>query len=61
MKRSKPYLLTLAYMVSCIAFCISALKIAGTGYLETWEAVGMISGVAAGFTARSVYDYIRRN
>lgn len=61
MKRSKPYLLTFAYTVSCIVFCISAFKIAGTGYLETWEAIGMISGVVSGFTARAVYDYIRGN
>lgn len=61
MSKAKPYLLAFSYTVSCIIFCISALKIAGAGYLEAWEAVGMISGVIAGFMARSVYDYIRRD
>lgn len=59
--RAKPYILTALFLISCGIFCISCFKIAGTAYLETWEAIGMISGVVAGFSARAVYDYIRRN
>lgn len=59
MKRSKPYLFTSAYVVSCIAFCISALKIAGTGYLEMWEAVMAASALAWGYFTRVLYDYAR--
>lgn len=59
MKRAKPYLLAFVYTVSCIVFCISCFKVAGTGYIERWEAVMAVSALAWGYFTRVLYDYVR--
>lgn len=59
--RTKPYILTALFLISCGIFCISCFQVSGTGYLSRWEAVMAVSALAWGYFTRALYDYARRS